>query len=229
MQKAFLFARAAGNPEGLAAWFEASYPSLLRANGLQPSRFVLNICDVAPQYRLAPFIARHQAVRQHYDVAAELWFEPSAKLTDLAARLALQAPELAQRCDKLHAWEVTERACFAPAHGVAGDIKFIALGCWQDQLSQDEGRHYWTEHARLVPRIHVGVDAYVQNWVESGSGADRPQVDGIAELHFPSVAVLERDFYNSAEGQEEIRQDVSRFTKSALTLCARSRLLGGAA
>ena len=71
--------------------------------------------------------------------------------------------------------------------------------------------------------IHVGVDAYVQNWVEAAAGVGLPQVDGIAELHFPSVQVLERDFYNSAEGQEEIRQDVGRFTKGAITLCAHAR------
>jgi hypothetical protein len=229
MQKAFLFARAAGSPEELADWFGASYPALLRANGLQPSRYVLNICDVAPQFRLAPFIARDRAVRQHYDLAAELWFEPQAGGAGLADVLALHAPELAQRCDRLHAWEVTERPCFAPEDGTAGDIKFIALGCWQNHLSQDEGRRYWTEHACLVPRIHIGVNAYVQNWVASSSGTNLPQVDGIAELHFPSVETLEQDFYNSAEGQEEIRQDVIRFTKSAITLCARTRLVEGGA
>lgn len=227
MQKVFLFARAAGSPDELAVWFAASYPALLRSSGLRPSRYVLNICDVAPQFRLAPFIARDRAVRQHYDVAAELWFDPLAGVPGLADMLAMHAPDLLQRCDRLHAWKVTERPCFAPDDGVAGDIKFIALGCWQDHLSQDEGRRYWTEHARLVPRVHVGVDAYVQNWVESASGADLPQVDGIAELHFPSVETLERDFYNSAEGQEEIRQDVSRFTKSAITLCAHTRIISG--
>lgn len=227
MQKAFLFARAAGSPDALADWFGTSYPALLRDRGLSPSRYVLHTCDVVPQFRLAPFIARDRAARPHYDVAAELWFEPPADGADLADMLAMHAPELVRRCDRLHAWKVAEKPCFGPDDGAAGDIKFIALGCWQDHLSQDEGRRYWTEHARLVPRIHIGVNAYVQNWVESASGADLPQVDGIAELHFPSVETLERDFYNSAEGQEEIRQDVSRFTKGAITLCAHTRIIIG--
>ena len=225
MQKAFLFARAAGSAEDLDAWFGASYLALLRASGTLPARYVLNTCNVSPQFRLAPFIAGDRAVRQHYDVAAELWFDPPAGGGTLADVLALRSPELAERCDRLHAWEVSERPCFTKGNSTAGDIKFIALGCWQDHLTQDQGRQFWTEHARLVPRIHVGVDTYVQNWVESASGAELPTVDGIAELHFPSVEILERDFYNSAEGQEEIRQDVSRFTKSAITVCARSRLI----
>lgn len=235
MQKAFLLARAVDSPEALAAWFGDAYLALLQERGMSPARYVLNICDVSPRFRLAPFIAGERSSRQDYDVAAELWFDqplaragldgvPSGAPADvLADVLALNAPELAERCDRLHAWQVSEKPCFAPDAGAPGDIKFMALGCWQDHLSQDEGRRYWTEHARLVPRIHVGVDAYVQNWVEAAAGVGLPQVDGIAELHFPSVQVLERDFYNSAEGQEEIRQDVGRFTKGAITLCAHAR------
>lgn len=223
MQKAFLLARAVDSPEALATWFGDAYPALLQARGMPPTRYVLNICDVTPRFRLAPFIAGAPALRQHYDVAAELWFDLALPGTGLADALALNAPELAQRCDRLHAWQVIEKPCFATEGEAAGAIKFMALGCWQDHLSQDEGRRCWTEHARLVPRIHVGVDTYVQNWVETAEGVGLPQVDGIAELHFPSVHILERDFYNSAEGQEEIRQDVGRFTKSAMTLCARAR------
>ena len=226
MQKAFLLARAVHNAEALAAWFGDAYLALLQERGMSPARYVLNICDVSPRFRLAPFIGGERPARQDYDVAAELWFDQPLAGADLASALAMNAPELAERCELLHAWQVSEKPCFAPEAGAPGDIKFLALGCWQDHLSQDEGRRYWTEHARLVPRIHVGVNAYVQNWVEAAVGMARPQVDGIAELHFPSVQVLERDFYNSAEGQEEIRQDVGRFTKSAITLCAHARHIG---
>lgn len=223
MQKAFILARAVNSPQALATWFGNAYPPLLRQRGMSLARYVLNICDVSPRFRLAPFIAGERAARQDYDVAAELWFDQSLAGANLADALAMNAPELAQRCERLHAWQVSEKSFFAPDAGAPGDIKFMALGCWQDHLSQDEGRRHWTEHARLVPRIHVGVNAYVQNWVEAVAGVALPQVDGIAELHFPSVKILERDFYNSAEGQEEIRQDVSRFTKSAITLCAHAR------
>ena len=58
-------------------------------------------------------------------------------------------------------------------------------------------------------------------------GADAPQVTGIAELHFSSVQSLGDDFYNSAEGQAEIRADVSRFTEGATTLCVRERVVSG--
>jgi len=221
--KVFLFARARADVPVAAFvdWFAGAYPAALRAAHALPLRYALNICDVVPTFRLAPFIARGGATRPAYDVCVALWFagdpDPCWQTTCLQG--------LGDRAELLHGYCVDEKLLYQPAHGTPTDIKFMALGRWQDHLSDAEGRRHWTEHARLVTRVHVGVNKYVQNWVTSVVPQDAPPVTGIAELHFPSVQSLGDDFYVSAEGQEEIRQDVSRFTKSATTLCVREQLL----
>ena len=221
--KVFLFARARADDRlaDFAQWFARDYPAALRAAKAPLQRFVLNICDVVPTFRIAPFIARGGAARPAYDVCAELWFAGDAGSDWHTTCL----DGLGARAEHVHGDRVDEKGLSAPAAGTPVDIKFMALGRWQDHLTDAEGRRYWTEHARLVPRIHVGVNQYVQNWVTAGTTPDCPTVTGIAELHFPSVRSLGEDFYVSAEGQEEIRRDVSRFTKSATTLCVRDQVI----
>lgn len=223
ISKFFLFARARAHAPVAAVvdWFASAYASELSAANAPLQRYVLNICDVMPTFRIAPFIAQGSITRPAYDLCAELWFEddpgPGWHTKCLLG--------LDDRAERLHGYCVSEKVLYVPVPGTPTDIKFMALGRWQDHLTDEEGRHYWTEHARLVPRVHVGVNKYVQNWVTSASVKDCPPVTGIAELHFPSVQSLGDDFYVSAEGQEEIRQDVSRFTKSATTLCVREQVL----
>jgi hypothetical protein len=235
--KAFLFARAGADVSlsDFVAWFAGPYAVALQAAKLPLRRYVLNICDVVPKYRIAPFIAKSSAERPAYDVGVELWFDEGAaqipgtlKTTSAsdAAREAWRTTCLAglgDRAEHVHAYLVEEKVLYTPPPGTPVDIKFMALGRWMDHLTDEEGRCCWTEHARLVPRVHVGVNRYVQNWVTGVLPADTPPVTGIAELHFPSVQSLGDDFYSSPQGQEEIRQDVSRFTKSATTLCVRER------
>ena len=221
--KAFLFARAGAEVPlaDFVGWFADDYAQALRAADVPLQRYVLNICDVVPKFRIAPFIAQGGAARPAYDVCAELWFAgdpgPSWRTSCLAG--------LDRRSGQLHSYGVEEKVLYTPAPGTPSSIKFMALGRWQDNLTDDEGRRCWTAHARLVPRVHVGVNQYVQNWVVDAAPADAPPVTGIAELHFPSVQSLGDDFYSSLQGQEEIRQDVSRFTKSATTLCARELVI----
>lgn len=219
--KLFVFARAR---EGVAAsalvdWFTDA----LDGTPVQPRRYVLNICDVVPVYRIAPFIAAGGPQRPAYDVGAELWFD--APVTAADAAFPMRAAELQRLADTVHAYQVEEKVLYTPAPGTPTDIKFMALGRWLPHLSDAEGRQHWTAHAKLVPKVHVGVNRYVQNWVTGASPADAPRVTGIAELHFPSVQSLGDEFYNSAEGQAEIRADVSRFTEGATTLNAHEVVL----
>lgn len=220
------------------AWFAGAYADALHAADVPVWRYVVNICDVVPKYRIAPFIAKRGEQRPAYDVGVELWFEeegmqppstrPSTGSAADTARNAWRTTCLAGlegRAEHLHAYMVEEKVLYTPPPGTPVDVKFMALGRWMDHLTDAEGRRHWTEHARLVPRVHIGVNRYVQNWVTGALPADAPPVTGIAELHFPSVQSLGDDFYSSAQGQEEIRQDVSRFTKSATTLCVREQVI----
>jgi hypothetical protein len=238
--KAFLFARARADVPlaEFVRWFAGPYAEALRAAHLPLRRCVLNICDVVPKYRIAPFISKSGVERPAYDVVVELWFKdenvPPQSETSLADSLSGGLMDawrttclagLNGRAERLHTYFVHEKVLYEPPPGSPVDIKFMALGRWMDHLTDEEGRSRWTEHAKLVPRVHVGVNRYVQNWVTAVMPEDAPPVTGIAELHFPSVQSLGDDFYSSAQGQEEIRQDVSRFTKSAATLCVREQVI----
>jgi uncharacterized protein (TIGR02118 family) len=223
--KVFVFARAR---EGVAAaelvdWFAGTYADALAAAAVRPTRYVLNICDVVPVYRIAPFIAASGAARPAYDVGVELWFDEA--VPDAGSGLPGVESELGRLADTVHTYRVEEKVLYTPPPGTPVDIKFMALGRWLPHLNDEEGRQHWTEHARLVPKVHVGVNRYVQNWVTGAIPADAPRVTGIAELHFPSVQSLGDEFYSSAEGQAEIRADVSRFTEGATTLCVRERVV----
>jgi hypothetical protein len=51
----------------------------------------------------------------------------------------------------------------------------------------------------------------VQNVVVEPITAEAPAVDGIAELHFRSIADLRDRFYDSDEGRQIVADDVSAF------------------
>jgi|GEM_PF-6040170 len=237
MMKVFLFLKAARAEQltQLQGWLSTSYLEQLLEAGLPLSRYILNTCDIVPQFKISPFIASGPAHSPTYDFGAELWVESekngvansSADFSDpelqkffLAQEKILQA--YSSRVDVFFTSEIVH---YTPSPAIPTDIKFMALGRWVDNLTSIEGRQYWSEHAKLVPRIHVGVNKYVQNWVENTPLSDSPIVSGIAELHFPSIEKMETEFYNSVEGQNEIRQDVARFTKSAITLFAHETLI----
>lgn len=90
-----------------------------------------------------------------------------------------------------------------------GPIMFVFFGRRRD-LSIGEFRAHWHDvHAPLALRHHIGMSRYVQHVVVEAADES---VDGIAELHFPSVRDLSDRFYDSDEGVRAIATDVARFT-----------------
>jgi len=71
--------------------------------------------------------------------------------------------------------------------------------------------HWLSRHVPLALEHHPGLSAYVTNVVDRRLGATGPELDGIAELHFPSAAALARGMFDSAEGERIIRDDIARF------------------
>jgi hypothetical protein len=76
-------------------------------------------------------------------------------------------------------------------------------------------RHWRHVHGPLALRHHVGCWKYVQNAVERPVGDADPGIDGIAELHFRTVADLEERMYDSAAGAAAIGADVTGFVARA--------------
>ncbi|MEI8000617.1 MAG: EthD domain-containing protein [Actinomycetes bacterium] len=71
--------------------------------------------------------------------------------------------------------------------------------------------HWQRVHAPLVPEHQPGVVRYVQNVVRRPLTPDAPEVDGMAQLHFRTVADLHERFHASAASRDLLGADVDRF------------------
>lgn len=79
-------------------------------------------------------------------------------------------------------------------------------------LTRGEFATHWADvHAPLVPVHHPGVDRYVQNVVVAPLTDDAPEVDGIAQLCFRTLADFRERYYDSDAGRRLVGADVARF------------------
>lgn len=72
-------------------------------------------------------------------------------------------------------------------------------------------RHWGDVHWPIARVHHPALWRYVQNVVVDPITPDAPEVDGIAELRFRSVADLRGRFYDSDDGRRIVADDVARF------------------
>ena len=91
-------------------------------------------------------------------------------------------------------------------------VKLICPIRRRPELSHAAFVEYWLgTHVPLALRHHPGMVKYVTNVVD-GPLSDRvPELDGIAELHFPSAQALAEGMFDSADGERIIREDIPRF------------------
>ncbi len=79
-------------------------------------------------------------------------------------------------------------------------------------LTRAQMAAHWTEHhTPIVRRHHPAFWHYAQNVVLEPLTAEAPEVDGVAEMRFRSVADLRERFYDSDEGRRVVAADVARF------------------
>src|SRR5262249_4359224 len=71
--------------------------------------------------------------------------------------------------------------------------------------------HWITHHVPLALAHHPGLSAYVTNVVDEKLSATGQDLDGIAELHFPSATALANGLFDSPAGERAIREDMDRF------------------
>jgi uncharacterized protein (TIGR02118 family) len=115
-----------------------------------------------------------------------------------------------------HAYVTREHVQKADAPAVAtGErspgVKIVGLVRRADGMSHDAFVDHWLHrHVPLALRHHPGLHKYVTNVVETRLG-DAPEWDGIAELHFPSHDAMRTRFFDSADGERIIREDMTRF------------------
>jgi uncharacterized protein (TIGR02118 family) len=91
-------------------------------------------------------------------------------------------------------------------------VKLVCPMLRRTDLSHaDFVEHWLTRHVPLALAHHSGMTKYVTNVVEQRLGDSGPDLDGIAELHFPSADALATGMFDSPEGERIIREDIARF------------------
>ena len=77
--------------------------------------------------------------------------------------------------------------------------------------SREQSRSFWDRHVPLALRVHVGMDHYVRNLVETPLSKEADPIFGIPALHFPDLASLQSQFYDKLESIPEHAADVADF------------------
>ncbi|MBI3785884.1 MAG: EthD family reductase [Deltaproteobacteria bacterium] len=71
--------------------------------------------------------------------------------------------------------------------------------------------HWLGVHVPLALRHHPGMSKYVTNVVEARLDPNTDEIDGVAELHFPSRQTMTNGLFDSPAGEEVVRADIERF------------------
>lgn len=71
--------------------------------------------------------------------------------------------------------------------------------------------HWLTRHVPLALAHHPGMTKYVTNVVDQRLSQSGPELDGIAELHFPPAQGLATAMFDAPDGERIIRDDMARF------------------
>jgi uncharacterized protein (TIGR02118 family) len=109
----------------------------------------------------------------------------------------------------VEAHRVDERVQWDGGDATVARISFVRRA---PGLTRGEMARHWAErHAPLARRHHPGITRYVQNVVVEPLTPGAPELDGIAELGFASLADFRERMYDSPEGREIIATDVRRF------------------
>jgi uncharacterized protein (TIGR02118 family) len=91
-------------------------------------------------------------------------------------------------------------------------IKMICPLIRRAELTHAEFVAHWlSRHVPLALRHHPAMTRYVNNVVDQKLSESSADLDGIAELHFPSEEVLRTGIFDSAEGERIVRDDIARF------------------
>lgn len=172
-------------------------------------RYVVNIVEQSP------------SGWQELDSIGELWFDSlddfRRRLYDSDAGRAAVERDVARFMGGADAYATSEHIQKLPASPRdlgkrAPGVKLVCPMIRRSDMSHaDFVEHWLTRHVPLALAHHPGMTRYVTNVVEQRLGASGPELDGIAELHFPSTDELAKAMFDSAAGERIIREDILRF------------------
>jgi uncharacterized protein (TIGR02118 family) len=183
-----------------------------------------------------PIALKHHPTMRHYvvniveqtpdgwdalDSIGELSFDSREdfreRLYDSPAGKAVVERDVAGFMGGADAYATTEHVQKRPAAAVvfgtrSAGIKLVCPVVRRDGMGHDEFVQHWlTRHVPLALTHHPGLTKYVTNVVNQRISRSGPDLDGIAELHFPSVEALRTGMFDSPDGERIIRDDIARF------------------
>jgi uncharacterized protein (TIGR02118 family) len=172
-------------------------------------RYVVNIVEQSP------------AGWEELDSIGELSFDSlddfHKRLYDSPAGKEMVQRDVAGFMGGAHAYVTTEHVQEAPVGSPllgtrSAGVKLVCPVIHRGGISHaDFVEHWLTRHVALALKLHPGMTKYVTNVVDQQLGTTGPQLDGIAELHFPSAEALRTGMFSSPEAERIIREDIMRF------------------
>lgn len=155
------------------------------------------------------------------DSVGQLWFDSlddfRDRLYDSDAGRAIIERDVARFMGGADAYVTTEHvqkdeSVRVPLGERSPGVKLVCPLWRRPDLTHEQFVEHWlTRHVPLAKAHHPAMDRYVTNVVDQRLGASGPDLDGIAEIHFPSAEVLAQGFFASAEGERIVREDIARF------------------
>jgi len=172
-------------------------------------RYVVNIVEHSP------------AGWEELDSIGELSFNSLAdfreRLYDSPAGERIVQQDVAGFMGGAHAYATTEHVQRSPA-GTAQmgtrspGVKLVCpLVRRPDMMHAAFVDHWLSKHVELALRHHPAMIKYVTNVVDHRLADTAPELDGIAELHFPSAEATREGLFDGPEGERIIREDIARF------------------
>ncbi|HLK11002.1 MAG TPA: EthD family reductase [Candidatus Binatia bacterium] len=154
------------------------------------------------------------------DSVGELVFDTLAdyreRLYDSPAGERAIATDVAGFLGGADAYATTEHVQRAAAPAVLGartpGVKLVCPLVRRAGMSHEAFVAHWLgRHVPLALRHHPGMTRYVTNVVDARLSSTGPELDGIAEIHFPSPEALRDGMFDSSAGERAVREDIARF------------------
>jgi uncharacterized protein (TIGR02118 family) len=145
------------------------------------------------------------------------WYVPDPAATTgrdgPVAAIAIM-PSAEAPAEAVDAYLVDERQQWDWSTGDEREVTQLSFVRRVDELDRAAFARHWTDvHAPLARVHHPAVVRYTQNVVLEALTPGAPDVDGIAELTFPSLDDCHHNRYDSPEGQRVVQADVASFLR----------------
>jgi hypothetical protein len=143
------------------------------------------------------------------DIYAEFWISPQ-RAVPLAA---LKSPAGLEEMYRVE--ELVELDLRPPGLGRTPGVKVMSTLYPVKNATPEQTRRYWNAHVPLALQVHVGMNAYVREWIEEPLSAVRSPIFGVASMHFDNLTDMRERFFDSPESIPIHAADVARFVASA--------------